>query len=269
MTGYPTSIGSSDEASIQLLGHDLAQDLMGQVGFAELAYWLVAMRRPTHGELRLFEAVLVALADHGFTPSAIAARLTLTGAPESVQGALAAGLLGGGSRFLGVTEDAGRFLVSALARLASDGRLPTTDQGWDDLARDALRAQQEAGMRVPGLGHNVHKNGDPRTPVLFRIATEEGLLGPHLRLFEAIGRVHPALLGHTLPLNGAGVCGAALCDLGFAVESLRGFALLARTAGLIGHIAEEMRRPVGPDIYQDVDRATDYQAPNAAGPPAG
>jgi citrate synthase len=269
MTGYPTSIGSSDEASIQLLGHDLAQDLMGQVGFAELAYWLVSMRRPTHGELRLFEAVLVALADHGFTPSAMAARLTLTGAPESVQGALAAGLLGGGSRFLGVTEDAGHFLVSALARRASDGELPTTDQGWDDLARDAVLAQQAASLYVPGLGHNVHKNGDPRTPVLFRIATEEGLLGPHLRLFEAIGRVHPDLLGHTLPLNGAGACGAALCDLGFAVASLRGFALLARTAGLIGHIAEEMRRPVGQDIYQDVDRATDYQPPSAAGPAAG
>ena len=270
MTGYPTSIGSSDEASIQLLGHDLAQDLMGQVGFAELAYWLVAMRRPTHGELRLFEAVLVALADHGFTPSAIAARLTLTGAPESVQGALAAGLLGGGSRFLGVTEDAGHFLVGAVAAHDSDGgELPTTDRAWDDLARNAIRAQQGAGLHVPGLGHNVHKTGDPRTPVLFSIATEEGLVGPHLRLFDAVGRVHPELLGRTLPLNGAGACGAALCDLGFPLESLRGFALLARTAGLLGHIAEEMRRPVGPDIYQDVDRATDYQAPNAAGPAAG
>ena len=107
MTGYPTSIGTSDETTIHLLGQDLAAELMGQVGFGELAFWLVAMRRPTAGELRVFESVLVALADHGFTPSAIAARLTLTGAPESVQGALAAGLLGGGSRYLGVTEDAG------------------------------------------------------------------------------------------------------------------------------------------------------------------
>jgi citrate synthase len=266
MSGYPTSIGSSDESSIQLLGHDLADDLMGQVGFAELAYWLVAMRRPTHGELRVFETVLVALTDHGFTPSAIAARLTLTGAPESVQGALAAGLLGGGSRFLGVTEDAGRFLASAMLRHTSGGgELPTTDAGWDDLAREAVRAQQAAGLYVPGLGHNVHKSGDPRTPVVIRIAAEEGLLGPHLRLFEAIGRVHHELLGQTLPLNGAGVCGAALCDLGFSVESLRGFALLARTAGLVGHIAEEMRSPVGPDIYRYVDSAADYQPPS---PPA-
>ena len=99
---YPTSIGHSDADSITLLGHDLAEDLMGQVSFGELAFWLVANRPPEAGELRVFEAVLVALADHGLTPSAIAARLTLTGAPESVQGALAAGLLGGGSRFLGV-----------------------------------------------------------------------------------------------------------------------------------------------------------------------
>jgi citrate synthase len=262
MSRYPTSIGSADENSISVLGHDLPRELMGRVGFSELAFWLVAMRRPTAGELRVFEAVLVALADHGLTPTAIAARLTLTGAPESVQGALAAGLLGGGSRFLGVTEDAGRFLAAALAaRTADGGHLPATDDGWDDLARDAVRSQRAARRYVPGLGHTLHRNGDPRTPALLRIAVEEALLGPHLRLFEAIGRVHPELLGRTLPLNGAGACGAALCDLGFPLETLRGFALLARTAGLLGHIAEEMRRPIGLDVYEHVDRSTDYEPP--------
>jgi len=262
MTGYTTSIGSADESSIHVLGQDLADDLMGQVGFTELAFWLVAMRRPTSHELRVFETVLVALADHGFTPTVIAARLTLTGAPESVQGALAAGVLGGGSRFLGVTEDAGRFLAAALAaQLATGEQLPTTDEGWDELAREAVRAQRAAGRYVPGLGHTLHKNGDPRTPVLFRIAAEEGLLGPHLRLFDAIGRVHSELLGRTLPLNGAGACGAALCDLGFSPDILRGFALLARTAGLLGHIAEEMRNPIGLDLYAQVERDTDYRPP--------
>ena len=262
MTGYPTSIGSADESSIHLLGQNLADDLMGQVGFAELAFWLVAMRRPTSGELRVFETVLVALADHGFTPTVIAARLTLTGAPESVQGALAAGVLGGGSRFLGVTEDAGRFLDAALtARTAAGAELPTTDEGWDELAREAVSAQRAVGQFVPGLGHTLHKNGDPRTPVLFRIAAEEGLLGPHLRLFDAVGRVHAELLGHRLPLNGAGACGAALCDLGFPVDILRGFALLARTAGLLGHIAEEMRHPIGRDLYAQVERDTEYLPP--------
>ncbi|MFI6255890.1 citryl-CoA lyase [Micromonospora zamorensis] len=249
---FPTGIGTSDPTSISLLGQDLAGDMMGEVGFGELAYWLVAGRRPTRGEVRVFEAVLVALADHGFTPTAIAARLTYLSAPESLQGALAAGLLGGGSRFLGVTEDCGRFLADTLA-----GAGEVTD--YDALALDAVtRARQERRL-VPGLGHPVHKEQDPRTPVLIRIATEEGLHGPHLRLFEAIGRVHPQVLGRTLPLNGAGVCGAALADLGLPVEMLRGFALLARAAGLLGHLAEERRRPLGMDIYRTVDRNAVYE----------
>jgi citrate synthase len=258
-SSYPTSIGHSDAESITLLGHDLADELIGRVSFGELAFWLVAMRRPSPGELRVFEAVLVALADHGLTPSAIAARLTLTGAPESVQGALAAGILGGGSRFLGVTEDCGRFLASSLA--AHDGSLPDDDRGWDALAVRAVQRQRDSGQFVPGLGHPVHKGGDPRTPVVFGIAADAGVAGPHLRLFEAIGRVHPTVLGRTLPLNGAGVCGAALADLGFPIETLRGFALLARTAGLLGHLAEEQRRPIGMAVYDHVDRSADYIGP--------
>src|SRR4029077_6248950 len=125
---FRTSIGSSTTDTITVLGHDLAADLMGKVGFGELALWLVTQQRPTPGQVRVFEAVLVALADHGFTPTAIAARLTYLSAPDSVQGALAAGLLGGGSRFLGVTEDAGRFLSDALAGAAE---LPNDDAAFD------------------------------------------------------------------------------------------------------------------------------------------
>ena len=261
MAEYPTSIGTSDATSITLLGRDLANDLMGKVSFGELAFWLAALRRPSAGELTVFEAVLVALADHGFTPSAIAARLTLTGAPESVQGALAAGLLGGGSRYLGVTEDCGRFLADALA--AHSGPLPDTDAGWDELAAAAVSAQRAARRLIPGLGHPVHKNGDPRTPVIFAIAAESGVLGPHLLLFAAVGRVHPAIIGRTLPLNGAGVCGAALADLGFPPDLLRGFALLARTAGLLGHLAEEMRNPAGQGMYEQIDGSTRYVAPDS------
>ena len=251
---FPTAIGTSDETQIRLLGQDLAADLMGEVGFGELAYWLVAGRRPTPGEVRVFETVLVALADHGFTPTAIAARLTYLSAPESLQGALAAGLLGGGSRFLGVTEDCGRFLADVLA----DG-VPEDDAGFDALALAAVTQARAAKKFVPGLGHPVHKKQDPRTPVLIRIAEEEGLRGPHLRLFEAIGRVHPQVLNRTLPLNGAGVCGAALADLGLPVDLLRGFALLARAAGLLGHLAEERRNPIGMDVYLTVDRNAVYE----------
>jgi citrate synthase len=257
---FPTSLGTSDADHIGLLGRDVAHDLMGQVGFGELAFWLVALRRPTPSEVRVFEAVLVALADHGFTPTAIAARLTYLSAPDSLQGALAAGLLGGGSRFLGVTEDSGMYLHAALA--GHSGQLPTSDAGWDALALDAVRATRAEGRYVPGLGHPVHKEEDPRTPVLIKIATDEGLRGPHLRLFEAIGRVHDQVLGRRLPLNGAGVCGAALADLGLPVELLRGFALLARAAGLLGQLAEERRRPIGMEVYRTVDGNSTYVAPD-------
>ena len=253
---YPTSLGSSDAASIHLLGQDLAADLMGQVGFGELSFWLVAGRRPSAGEVRVLEAVLVALADHGFTPTAIAARLTYLSAPDSLQGALAAGLLGGGSRFLGVTEDAGRFLDDALAAL--DDPLPTDDAGWDAVALDLVRSTRAAGRYLPGVGHPVHKVEDPRTPRLLAIAEEEGLRGPHLRLYEAVGRVHEQVLGRKLPLNGPGVCGAALADLGLPIDLLRGFALLARAAGLLGQLAEELRRPVAREIYDDVERRARY-----------
>src|SRR3954454_21643040 len=119
---FPTSLGTSTPDRISLLGRDLTADLMGKVGFGELAFWLVAMRRPSSGEVRVFEAVLVALADHGFTPTAIAARMTYLSAPDSLQGALAAGLLGGGSRFLGVTEDCASYLHGVLEE--HDGDLP-------------------------------------------------------------------------------------------------------------------------------------------------
>ena len=261
---YPTGIGTSDADRISLLGHDLADELLGRIGFGELAYWLATKRRPTPGQLRVFETVLVALADHGYTPTAIAARMTYYSAPDSLQGAIAAGLLGGGSRFLGVTEDTGLFLHGVVTGLEDTAGL--TPEDWDRVARDAISATRAAGDRVPGIGHPVHKEADPRTPVILAVAREAGVYGPHLALFEAVGRVHPEILGRTLPLNGAGVAGAALADAGLPVDLLRGFALLARTAGLIGHLAEERLDPVAPAIYAEVDRNAVYTPP---GPGAG
>jgi citrate synthase len=153
MAEYPTALGASSVDKITLLGQDLADDVMGKVGFGELAFWLATQRRPTDGETRVFEAVLAALADHGFTPTAIVTRLTYLSAPDSIQGALAAGLLGGGSRFLGVTEDCGRFLHEVLESV----ELPMHEVGWDALALETVTGQRKAGKFIPGLGHHVHK----------------------------------------------------------------------------------------------------------------
>ncbi|HEY7009496.1 MAG TPA: citryl-CoA lyase [Jatrophihabitantaceae bacterium] len=257
MTEYPTSLGVSGVERISLLGRDLAGDLLGKVGFTALAFELITLRPPTPAQARVFDTVLVALADHGFTPTAIAARLTYLSAPDAIQGALAAGLLGGGSRFLGVSEDTGAFLAAALAGVDP---LPRDDAEWDELARSAIRQRGDA--FIPGLGHHLHKQGDPRTPVIIRVAREEGQYGPHLALFEAVGRVAPSELGRSLPLNGAGVCGAALADLGIPLQMLRGVVLLARCAGLLGHIAEETRRPVAGAIFAEVESHARYVEPD-------
>jgi citrate synthase len=240
-----TSVGTSDADSITVMGRNVADELMGQVTLTQLAFLLVRKRMPSEGETRLLDAVLVSLADHGLTPTVLAARLTYTGAPESLQGAIAAGLLGSGSVFLGVVEDTARFLEGILASEPSDLRAA---------AQDALAGHKG---RVPGLGHPIHKVQDPRTPKLYAIAEESGTLGPHLQLLREIADVH----GRGLPINGAGVAGAALADLGFRSQLLRGFSLLARTAGLLGHLAEEMEHPLGMSLYREIDERVVYEPP--------
>ena len=95
--------------------------------------------------------------------------------------------------------------------------------------------------------------------MLFELARRHDRFGEHLELFAAIGRVHPEILGRTLPLNGAGACGAVLADLGLPMSIMRGVALLARCAGILGHLAEEQADPIGMDIYLSVDRNVDYR----------
>jgi citrate synthase len=244
-----TWIGSSDHDSITVAGRDLASEIMGRFTLTELAYLLVTRREPTAAQTRILDAVLVSLADHGLTPSALATRLTYTGAPESVQGAVAAGLLGAGSVFLGPAGDTAQFLADALERAGThpDG---VALQG---VAERAVRARREAGERVPGLGHPVHKEQDPRTARLYELAEQEGLLGMQLRLLRLVADAHDMESGKHLPINGAGAGGAALVDCGIPPSSVRGFVLIARTAGLVGHLAEEVDDPIGMRLWLEVE----------------
>src|SRR5688572_28666653 len=190
-----SGIGRSTPETITVRGRDLATELMGKVSFTELAFLLVANRMPSAGETRLFDAALVALADHGLTPSVLAARLTWTGATESLQGSVAAGLLGAGNVFLGVVEDTARFLDAIRADDAGGAGVEAADR--------AVRAALAEGKRIPGLGHPVHKVEDPRTPRLYAIAAEADIPTPHLDLLRTVAGVSAAATGKTLPINGA------------------------------------------------------------------
>jgi citrate synthase len=173
-----------------------------------------------------------------------------------LQGAIAAGLLGAGSVFLGPTEDTARFLHAAVVEVGAGA----DDSALQRAAHRAVRDCAAAESRVPGLGHPVHKVEDPRVPRLYTIAAEGGLVGPHLRLLEHVAAAYAELSGRRLPINGAGAAGAALADLGLPPELARGFALLARTAGLIGHLAEEREAPLGMHLYHELEQRLVYQS---------
>jgi citrate synthase len=254
-----TSIGSVTPDRIELVGRDLAGDLMGRLSLTELAYLLVVRREPTVSECRLLDAVLVSLADHGLTPSALAARLTYTGAPEAIQAAVAAGLLGAGSVFLGPAGDTAIFLADALVDVQD-----YSEDALRRLAAEVVATRRGEGGKVPGLGHPVHREGDPRTPRLYEIAEAEGLLGPHMRLLAHIAAAYEEQAGRRLPVNGAGAGGAALVDLGLPPDSVRGFVLIARTAGLVAHLVEEAAHPIGRPLWLEVEeRATRARSDDA------
>lgn len=248
-----TSIGHSTTDDIWVQGYHLPDELMGVIDFGSMFFLLITQRLPDEGEARLFNSILVALADHGLTPTALAARLTYTGAPEAIQGSIAAGVLGAGSVFLGVFEDAGRVLKEAG---------PTVD---DDEARlqelaDTVIAEHRAAKRfLPGLGHPIHKNGDPRVVRLRQIAEEAGLLGPHTRLMLTLQERAAATARVPLPLNAAGLCGALLADLGMDPSIMRGVAVVSRAAGVVGHLAEEIRQPMGRALWDLAEEQTTYE----------
>ena len=236
-----TWIGSATPDRITVGGRDLATEIMGHLTLTELAYLLVTKRQPTPDERVVLDAVLVSLADHGLTPSALAARLTYTGAPESIQGAVAAGLLGAGSVFLGPAGDTAQFLADALAP-----GVPSTD---DELAAVAeRRGRRPVSRRASAFPGSVTRC--TRTATRARRAStssrqQRGTLGPHLRLLQFVADVHATKTGKHLPINGAGAGGAALVDMGIPPASVRGFVLIARTAGLVAHLVEEAQTPIG------------------------
>ena len=192
----------------------------------------------------MVDAVLVAMMEHGLTPSSVATRLVLDGAPESLQGAISAGLLAVGSRFLGVIEDVARLLQDVVVEAGGgDGTAA---------ARTHVERLVNAGQRIPGLGHNLLHDADPRVEALLAVAAREGAAGPHVAALSVVTSVAAERLGRPLVVNATGAVGAILSDLGHPPEAVRGFALVARCAGLFAHAVDERRRPLARHMWEQV-----------------
>lgn len=249
-----TSICSSDAESIHIRGKNLCEELIGKVDFTSYFWFLVTGQQPSAVQRDFADAMLVALAEHGLVPSVVAARMTYAAAPEAFQGAVAAGLLGCGSVVLGSAEVAGRFL-NDIVQSARQG-----DGDINAAARARIVDLRAARKAVPGFGHPQHQGGDPRANLLLAMAAERGVDGPYLQALRAVQDALPDVIGRALPININGAIPSILLDIGFPLQSLKAIGLLARTAGLIGHLTEEAERPIGFIMSGKAAAAIDYRA---------
>jgi citrate synthase len=222
---------------------------MGQVSFTDFFFLSVTGRLPDPKQS--YDVLLISIAEHGLTPNAQAARMTYAASPESLQAALAAGILGCGTVILGAAEAAGSLLVSAQKRVAA-GETPET-------AAEAMATEaRAAGNRLAGFGHPLHKPSDPRSDRIFALAQQEGVAGPHCALAEALNAAAARAWGKPLTMNVSMGIAAVLLDLGFPASMIKAVPLLARTAGLLGHLAEEQRHPIGFLLAATAEEAIDY-----------
>jgi citrate synthase len=253
-----TAISTSSADTIVVRGRDLARELVGNVSFTEHFWLLLTGSLPSEPQRRMLDATLVAIAEHGLVPSVQASRMTLAAAPEAIQGAVAAGLLGCGSVVLGSSEAAGRLFAEIAERV-------DVGTGLDEAIAQLVTAYRAAGRPIPGYGHPLHKRSDPRALRLIGLATDAGYAGRYVAMARRTEELLPGLTGRPLLMNVSGAIPAVLMDVGYPAGALKGVPILARAAGLIAHLLEEQVRPIGFVLSHAAEAAVDYDGETPAG----
>jgi citrate synthase len=230
---------------VEVRGRDLTGDLMGRLTFSEYFHLLLTGEEPTEEQRYFLDLLLVAIAEHGMMPTNVAARMTLAADPGSLQGAVAAGILGAGPVVLGTAEECARLLEQARA----SGRTPL------EIARET----HAAGGKVPGFGHPVHKPVDPRAERILELADAHGVSGPHVALARGLRDAVAETWDRPLTMNVSMPIAAVMLDLGFPSSAVKAVPILARTAGLLAHLAEEQEQPLGFRMARAAEEAIEYE----------
>jgi citrate synthase len=230
---------------VEVRGRDLAGDLMGRLGFTEYFHLLLTGSEPTEDQRFFLDLVLVAIAEHGMMPTNVAARMTLAADPGSLQGAVAAGILGCGPVILGTAGECARLLEDA--------------HGSGHDALELARAVRASGGKVPGFGHPVHRPVDPRAERILELADAHGVSGSHVAFARALRDAVAEVWGKPLPMNVAMPIAAVMLDLGFPSAAVQAVPILARTAGLLAHLAEEREHPLGLRMAAAAEEAIEYE----------
>ena len=253
-----TAISTSNEHTIVVRGEDLCKDLIGKISFTDYFHLLVTGQRPTAAATAVLDATLVAIAEHGLVPSVQASRMTLAAAPDALQGAVAAGILGCGSVILGASETAGRLFIEVEERIKAG-------EDIDAAALTVLLEYRTAHKAIPGYGHPLHKARDPRVARLLAVAKEHGANLGYIAIAEALERHIPEVTGKDLRLNVSAAIPAVLLGIGFPLLALKGVPILARTAGLIAHLNEELQQSIGFALSYQATREVQYEGDLPAG----
>lgn len=249
-TGATTAICGFDADNIVIRGKRLVDDIMGHYSFVDLLILQALGREPAALQRRLVDAVLVTIMEHGLVPSAVVTRLTHYGAPESLQGAVAAGLLGVGDRYAGTAGECGAILERIVAA-------PPPKQ--KETAVQAIRDCRANRRPVPGFGHPVHRSVDPRVARLLDIARDAGAEGKNLAALDLLETSVREELGKPLVTNISAAIAAVLGEANVPSPMMRGIVLTARCAGLVGHFLEEAGRPAAPDMWEAAQSAVEYR----------
>jgi citrate synthase len=237
---------------VEVRGQDLTDGVMGRLSFTEYFHLLLTGREPTDDQRFFLDVLLVAIAEHGMMPTNVAARMTLAADPGSLQGAVAAGILGCGPVILGTADECARLLEQAQEHVASG----TTAEAVADELADAIRA---SGGKLPGFGHPVHRPLDPRAERILELADTRGVSGPHALLARCLRDSAAKAWGKPLTMNVSMPIAAVMLDLGFESAAVKAVPILARTAGLLAHLAEEQQHPVGFLMAARAEQAIEYE----------
>lgn len=239
---------------VEVRGRDLTGDLMGRLTFTEYFHLLLTGREPTEDERFFLDLLLIAIAEHGMMPSNVAARMTLAADPASVHGAVAAGILGAGTVVLGTSGECARLLEETGARVAS-GEEPA------EAAAAIVARIRDSGARVPGFGHPVHRPVDPRAERILELADARQVSGRNVALARCLRDAVGGAWGKPLPMNVSMPIAAVLLDLGYPAAAVKAVPILARTASLLAHLAEEQESPLGFLLAGSAEEAVEYEAP--------
>jgi citrate synthase len=245
-----TSIAGYDADHVTIRGKDLVADLMGKVSFTELMLLQLTGKTPTPAQVTILDAVLVTIMEHGLVPSAIVTRLTHYGAPESVQGAIVAGLLGVGDRFAGTASECAQLLEKIVA---------APDAGRANVAVELVKDYRARKRPIPGFGHPIHRDVDPRSKRLVDIVKGAGATGAFVAALETLEQAVVTVIGRRIVTNVSAAIAVALCEAGVPSKVSRGVVLTARCAGLVGHLHEESESPAGEAMWNAITDTVKYE----------